>query len=78
MVANLTIHPITYMDGTVKDYMKLNMDEAKVVVGKLIDEVKVVNGEFISIWHNETLSDQGKWQGWREFYEWTIKTIIRN
>lgn len=78
MVANLTIHPITYMDGTVKDYMRLNINEAKVLVGKLIDEVKAVNGEFISIWHNETLSDQGKWQGWREFYEWTIKTIIRN
>ena len=35
----------------------------------LIDEVKKVNGDFMSLWHNDTLNDRKIWTGWKEVYE---------
>jgi hypothetical protein len=28
-----------------------------------------VNGVFSSLWHNETLSDEKQWKGWKKVYE---------
>ena len=33
------------------------------------DEVKKVNGHFISIWHNHSLSNQNEWAGLREIHD---------
>jgi hypothetical protein len=65
----LRINPFTYMEGTLKDYMKLSADEALNVIKPLIDEVKAVGGTFISIWHNESLSNTKRWHGWQRLYE---------
>lgn len=78
MATNLTIHPITYMDVTLNKYMHLNIKEAQVVVDNLIKEVKAVGGEFVSVWHNESLSNEGEWAGWSNFYEETIIQAIKN
>ena len=51
----LFIHPFCIMDVTFLDYMRTNPDEALNIIKQLIDEVKKVNGDFISIWHNESL-----------------------
>jgi len=32
------------------------------------DEVKKVNGEFISLFHNQFLTEQPEWVAWREMY----------
>ena len=65
----LRIHPFMVMDGTLKDYMKLTPTDAIEQIRLLIDEVKKVNGTFISLWHNEPLSDEKRWKGWRKVYE---------
>jgi hypothetical protein len=39
----------------------------------MIDTVRSVDGEFISLWHNETFSDTGRWKGWRSTYEEMLK-----
>jgi len=65
----LRIHPFAVMDGTLKDYLNINPKEAKKVISQLIDEVKKVNGEMISLWHNESLSNEERWKGWLEVYE---------
>jgi len=66
---HLRIHPFAVMDGTLKDYMGLGPDEATEVIGKLIEEVKKVDGTFISLWHNESLSNEKRWKGWLDVYE---------
>jgi len=71
-ITTLMIHPFAVMDATLKYYMKLNPDQACEVIGKLIAEVKKVNGKFIGLWHNETVSDKDLWQGWRRVYEFMI------
>ena len=67
-VTNLNIHPFAVMDGTLRDYLDLNIEEAYEKTTKLIQEVKNVNGTFILLWHNETLSDEKRWTGWKALY----------
>jgi len=69
----LMIHPFAIMDGTLRDYLKTDKDTAIEIISNLIEEVKKVNGSFISLWHNETLSNTGKWSGWNEVYEHLLK-----
>jgi hypothetical protein len=57
------------MDGTLKDYLNLTPADALAKIKMLITEVKKVNGTFISLWHNESLSDKKRWTGWRKVYE---------
>lgn len=72
----LRIHPFTYMEGTLKDYMNLTAEQASAVIKPLIKEVKEVNGTFISIWHNESLSNVHRWQGWQQLYEEMIQEAV--
>lgn len=73
----LLIHPFAVMDGTLNEYMELPIDDAQHLMKELIDKVKSVNGTFISLWHNETLSDMNHWKGWRQVYEYMIKEAIK-
>jgi hypothetical protein len=72
----LNIHPFTYMEGTLKDYMNVPPERAMEVIKPLIDEVKAVNGCFIPIWHNESLSNYKRWEGWKAVYEEMITLAI--
>jgi len=64
------------MDGTLKDYMTLSNDEAMEMIKVMIDEVKAVKGTFISIWHNESLSNAQRWVGWDKIYEEMIRYAL--
>jgi hypothetical protein len=75
---SLLIHPFAVMDATLNKYMNLMPDDAILVVQKLITEVRNVNGTFMSLWHNETLSETGIWKGWRTVFEFTIKQASAN
>jgi hypothetical protein len=57
------------MDGTLRDYMLVDASEAMNHIQPLIDEVKNANGTFISLWHNESLSDENRWKGWADVYK---------
>jgi len=72
----LTIRPFSIMDGTLKDYQNKNSQEALQKISQQIDKVKSVNGEFISLWHNESLSNSGRWEGWSEVYEKMINLAL--
>lgn len=64
----LKIHPFALMDGTMRDYLQLDTQESFEKAKKLIQEVKNVNGTFILLWHNETLSGEKRWEGWITLY----------
>lgn len=72
----LTIHPFAYMEGTLKDYLNIEAHDAIPVIQSLIEEVRAVNGTFIPIWHNESLSDLKRWVGWQKVYEEMIKIAM--
>lgn len=72
----LQIHPFAVMDATLRYYMKIRPAEVMSYVGPLIKEIKAVDGEFIIIWHNESLSDRKPWEGWKGVYEEIIKAAV--
>ena len=73
----LRVHPFTLMDGTLRDYLNVGADQAMPYIAPLIQEVKAVNGTFISLWHNESLGNEGRWTGWHTVYEEMIKEALR-
>ena len=68
-ITSLRVHPFAVMDATLKYYMKVPPEEAMNHILPLIDEVRKVNGDFVSLWHNESLSENKVWAGWRKVYE---------
>ncbi len=78
-VTKLKIFPFTVMDRTLKDYLKLNPDEAFKKIKLLASVVKEEGGCFIPVWHNDSLCDTGEWEGWRIVYEkmygWLTETF---
>lgn len=64
-ITPLTLHPFAYMDGTLNQYLNLSVVDAIQKVKDLYDEAAKYGGEFISIWHNETIGNYGSWKGWR-------------
>jgi len=69
----LSLHPFALMDGTLNEYMKLTPNEAKQKVDALKSEIKQYGGDFIMIWHNETIGNYGKWNGWKDVLEHFLK-----
>jgi hypothetical protein len=67
------IHPITLMDGTLRDYLKQDVDQAISTTEELNATVRAVGGTFVTLWHNESLSDEKRWKGWTNVYEKTIE-----
>jgi len=70
---NLKIHPFAVMDATLKYYMKVDPEQAMNHILPLIREVKAVHGDFISLWHNESMSENKLWFGWKTVYEQMVE-----
>jgi hypothetical protein len=68
-ISNLKIYPITYMDGTLNQYMNLNIESSIKIIDNLKSEIKNVGGHFIPLWHNETINNQGIWKDWVKVFE---------
>ena len=59
----LKIFPFAVMDTTLNDYMKLTPKQSLGRIRDLKNEVKRVNGTFITLFHNESLSNYLRWKG---------------
>ncbi|NOZ45707.1 MAG: hypothetical protein GXO79_02890 [Chlorobi bacterium] len=67
-ITNLKIIPFQVMDATFKYYKKFKPQKALENIKYYIEQVKNVDGTFVSIWHNESFSNIGKWKNWRQVY----------
>lgn len=80
-VKSLRIYSITYMDGTLNQYMNLSVEESKQVISGLIRKVNQVKGHFIPLWHNETIGEKGIWKDWKQVLEFTLNEcneVVKN
>jgi hypothetical protein len=70
---SLRVHPVSIMDVTMKDYLRLSTEECIQTISSIIKTIKSVNGEFVSLWHNESLGETGRWKGMRGIYEEMVR-----
>jgi hypothetical protein len=69
----LKIIPFALMDTTLNDYMELTPKQSLERIKILKEEVKAVNGTFVTLFHNESLSNYLRWRGWSRVYESMLK-----
>jgi hypothetical protein len=72
---SLMIWPITLMDRTLKDYLHQAPEESMSTIQAYMDIVEKAGGWFIPVWHNESLSDYGEWEGWKNMYIRMLETL---
>ena len=68
-VAKLKIHPTLFMDGSLRFYQSKSPDEALQVGQSLVDKCRAVNGEFVMLWHNNSVAGMYEWEGWSPVFE---------
>ncbi|PCJ24913.1 MAG: hypothetical protein COA97_08825 [Flavobacteriales bacterium] len=73
---NLRLFPFSIMEATYQYYENLTPKKTITNIIELMRKVKDVNGTFISVWHNESLSDKGIWKGWKIVYEKMLKESL--
>ena len=71
----LKIFPFALMDTTLNDYLKLTPKQSLGKIRDLKNEVKQVNGTFITLFHNESLSNYLRWRGWKRVYGSMLKIV---
>ena len=64
------------MEASYQYYKKCTPVETSHHISKLMEIVRAVNGTFISVWHNESLCEEGIWVGWKVVYEKMLKEAI--
>lgn len=72
----LRVYSFAVMEGTLKDYLNLSALDVINYVKPVIESVKKVNGTFICLWHNESLSNQKRWIGWHKIFEEMIQLAL--
>lgn len=72
-VLPLTVHPFCIMDGSLKDYQKMTLEQTSRELLRLADYIRSLNGHFEMLLHNDTLSECGNWKGWTEIIRKTIR-----
>jgi len=70
----LMLHPFVYMDGTLNQYKNYTPEEAKKIIKDLLLQVKQFGGDFICIWHNETIGESGIWKDWKAVFDYNLTT----
>ena len=63
----LITYPFVAMDVTLKNYLKLTPEQAIEELRVIKEEIKKVNGNFITIFHQSNLEEE--WKDWKKVYE---------
>ncbi len=75
IVTSLKVYPITFMEGTFGEDLKMSPQEALKAMSEFIDTVKKYNGSFLCIWHNQTVNDLFFWKGWKAVFRQIIEKL---
>lgn len=73
-VTPLKIFPFQIMDATLKNYMNLNSDEAIQLITAMKQQSELYHSPVTFIWHNSSLDESGEWKGWRQVFEYLMRS----
>ncbi|MEO8961097.1 MAG: polysaccharide deacetylase family protein [Ginsengibacter sp.] len=73
-VAFLKIFPVTLMESSFME-SKTDLEQSLQQILNLIREVRKVQGTFVSIWHNHTVSDTSEYKAWKRIHEKMILAV---
>ena len=73
----LKVYPFYLMEATIKYYFKEGPENAIDYFKEYIDKVKKHNGTFVSLWHNDSLSEWDYWKGWKDVYLEMIEYVTK-
>ncbi len=76
-ISHLRIHPFCIMDVSLKNYQKKTQLEAWGEIERMMQRLQKVEGKFITLWHNESLSNYGEWKGWQAIYQKMLKVASK-
>ncbi|MFA6402113.1 MAG: polysaccharide deacetylase family protein [Salinivirgaceae bacterium] len=69
----LYVHPFAAMDRTINTQNQETVAGAQLVYNELIEQVRMVDGLFITLWHNESFNSLFEWKGWKELFELVLQ-----
>lgn len=72
---SLLIRPFCFMDANAYHEQGLNAEQALQELIYYHNIIREVNGEMITLWHNNFLGTANEFRGWRETYERFIETV---
>lgn len=75
--SKLRLHTFSVMDATMQYYQKLQPEEVLEKVKPVIDEVKAVGGHMMTLWHNNSFSEENEWKDWRKPYEEILEYAVK-
>lgn len=75
-MTDLLVHPFCIMDSTLKFYLKVRSSEISHTVKPLIEHVKNVKGELVTIFHNESFGTHKIWKRWGDVYESILRMAV--
>jgi hypothetical protein len=75
---SLRIVPFQVMDRTLLSYLNFTPEMAIHEFDHYSEIIKKVGGQFVSLWHNTSLSETEEWKGWKKVFEHMIKTNKMN
>jgi hypothetical protein len=77
LTTGLELHPFCFMDATAYFEQKETAMQAATELQQYYDLIKMVNGEFICLFHNHFLTEQITWVEWRKMYEGFLRANAR-
>jgi hypothetical protein len=72
-MTELLVHSFCAMDSTMKYYLKIRSSEVNYTLKPLIEHVRNVQGEMITLFHNESFGTHKVWKNWGDVYEQLIR-----
>lgn len=73
----LKVIPFAVNDYALNQIKRMSPKQAMLKIKELYSEVKKVDGTFVTLFHNEILSDYGIWKGWKGVYG-DVLDMIKN
>lgn len=72
----LKVFPVAFIDTTLKTYLKLTPKQSLGKIRELKNQIKQVNGTFVVVFHNSSLSGYKQWRGWSKVYKSMLKIAV--